>query len=292
MDHRQWAGTTYGNARMHTMLIGVLRHMDVRFLYVFTAALIVPVCLIRNSSRGIIYRYLRQRHAMPPLKAAWMTYINHWIFSQAVIDKFAMYAGRRFKTTVVGGKNYRELEIQEPGFIQFSSHVGNYEIAGYSLVAKDKPFNALVYGGEKATVMTERVKILGRDNIKLIPLMPDMSHVFAINEALAKNEVVSMPGDRTAGSTRAVEVTLLGAKARLPLGPFQMTASRQLDALAVNVVKTSAMGYTVYATHLHYDKLAPRKERTEQLAQAYASELERIVKLYPAQWYNFYEFWN
>ena len=32
----------------------------------------------------------------------------------------------------------------------FSSHIGCYEVAGYSLISKTKRFNALVFGGEKS----------------------------------------------------------------------------------------------------------------------------------------------
>lgn len=292
MAETEWAGTTYGNVWMHKNLIAVLRYVDVRIIYAFAALFVVPVCLLINPSRGIIYRYFRQRHLFSRPKAAWKTYVNHCLFSQVVIDKFAMYAGKRFETEVIGYDNYTRLEGGREGFLQLSSHIGNYEIAGYTLVAKHKPINALVFGGEKATVMMERNKILSKDNIRIIPLVPDMSHIFHINNALADNEIVSMPGDRMIGSKKSIEVTLLGAKAYLPLGPYQIASVRGLDVLAVNVMKTSLTAYTIYVTPLQYDKSAGRKDRMTQLANAYTSELERIIRLYPTQWYNFYDFWE
>ena len=292
MAETEWAGTTFGSVWMHNSLIAALRYIDVSIVYAFAAVFVVPVCLILNPSRGIIYRYFRLRHHLSRIKAAWKTYVNHCMFSQVVIDRFAMYAGRKFRTTVVGYDCYERLERQEEGFVQLSSHVGCYEIAGYTLVAKHKPISALVFGGEKVTVMAERAKILTRDNIRIIPLMPDMSHIFLINNALSDHEAVSMPGDRLAGSRKSIEVTFLGAKARLPLGPYQIAASRSLDVIAVNVMKTSLTAYTIFVTPLNYDKSADRKNRMTQLANAYSAELERIIKLYPTQWYNFYEFWE
>ena len=292
MAQREWAGTTYGNAWMHRTLIKVLRHTDVRLMYAFAAIFVVPVCLLLNDSRRVIYRYMRQRHGMGRMKAAWKTYANHCMMSQLVIDRFAMYSGKRFDVKIEGYEHYRRLELGKEGFVQLSSHVGNYEIAGYTLVARDKAFNAVVFGGEKESVMAERINILSRDNIRLILLEPDMSHIFAINNALAQGEVVSMPADRIAGSNRYVEVTLLGASARLPLGPFQVTTARGLEALAVNVIKTASKRYTVYVAPLNYDHSTSREEKVKQLAQAYTAELERILRIYPTQWYNFYDFWN
>ena len=96
MAAQKWAGTTYGNNWMHKWLIRMLRYMDIRVLYVFTAVFVIPVCLLLNPSRGIAYRYFRQRMGYGRLKSTWKTYVNHCLFAQVVIDKFAMYAGRKF----------------------------------------------------------------------------------------------------------------------------------------------------------------------------------------------------
>ena len=69
--NNNWAGTTYGNEWMHRWLIRLLRHIDTRVLYVFVAVFVIPVCLMLNPSRGIIYRYFRQRIGYGRLKSAW-----------------------------------------------------------------------------------------------------------------------------------------------------------------------------------------------------------------------------
>ena len=289
---KAWAGTTYGNGWMHRWLIRMLRWTDVRLIYVFSYIFIVPVCLMLCKSRGIIYRYFRQRVGYSPLRAAWWTYKNHCRFSEAVIDKFAMYAGKTFDIDVEGYEHFHRLAEQPESFVMLSAHVGNYEIAGYTLVAKDKPINALVYYGEKQTVMQNRQMMFANTNIRMIGVKSDMSHLFEIDRILQNGETLSIPGDRILGSPKAIEIEFLGAKARFPQGPFSVTAMRGLNVVAVNVMKTSWKHYRVYVTPLTYDKEAPRKIQTTQLSMAYARELERMVRHYPEQWYNFYAFWN
>lgn len=291
-QEKKWAGTTFGNAWMHRQLVGALRYMDVRLLYVFSAIFVVPVCLLLNDSRNIIYHYFRNRLGYGRLRAAWSTYLNHCLFSQAVIDRFAIFAGNRFQVSVEGQEEFYRLTDGQDGFMLLSSHIGCYEMAGYTLVAPKKRFNALVFGGEKATVMDGRKEIFSHHNIRMIPVMPDMSHLFMVNEALANKEIVSMPADRIMGSAKYVEVLFLGEKAKLPMGPFAVATMRSLEVLAVNVMKTSTKGYTVYVTPLEYDHNAPRKVQIRQLAESYASELERRIRQYPEQWYNFYDFWS
>lgn len=289
---RNWAGTTYGNGWMHKWLIRMLRYSDVRLWYAFVAVCVVPVCLLVNPAQKIIYRYFRKRWHYSKVRAALATYRNFYLFAQVVIDKFAMYAGKHFNIEIVGNEHFLDLASREEGFVQLSAHVGNYEIAGYSLVAEKKRFNALVFGGEKASVMKNRDRMFANTNINMIGINADMSHLFEINSALANGEIVSMPGDRIFGSEKFICIDFLGAKAHLPVGPFSVATMRGLDCLAVNVMKTGSKSYLIYATPLIYNKQAPRPEQVRGLADSYVRELERILTMYPEQWYNYFEFWN
>lgn len=67
---------------------------------------------------------------------------------------------------------------------------------------------------------------------------------------------------------------------------------RGLDVLAVNVMKSGTTSYRIYVKPLDYDKQASRQQQVSQLASSYAAELERILTMYPTQWYNFYDFWK
>ena len=148
MPGQQWKGNTYGNGWMHRWLVKMLRIIDVRILYAFVSIFVIPVVLVVNSaSRSTIYRYFRSRHHRGRLASAWLTYCNHCMMGQMVIDRFAMYAGRRFKVDVEGYDHFLSLAGKPDGFVQLSAHIGNYEIAGYTLVAERKVFNALVFAG-------------------------------------------------------------------------------------------------------------------------------------------------
>lgn len=273
-------------------LIVMLRYVDVRILYLFSAVFVVPVCLVLNRSRKTAYWYFRRRMGFGRLKSAWSTYINHCLFGQVVIDKFAMYAGKKFEIELEGYDNFLSLAAKPEGFVLLSSHIGNYEIAGYTLVAETKVFNALVFAGEKQTVMENRDKMFSDTNIRMIPILPDMSHLFAIDFALQNGEIVSMPADRIHGSAKSVTAEFLGADASFPYGAFSVATLRNTPVLAVNVMKRKHNRYKVYVTPLSYDTEASRKDKIAQVSKAYVAELERMLRMYPTQWYNFFDFWN
>lgn len=293
LKHDKWAGTTYGNGFMHRWLIRMLKVIDVRILYAFTSVFIVPPTLaVNKKSRKTIYNLYRKRFGYAPLKAAWMTYRNHCAFSQVVIDRFAMYAGKKFEIEIDGYDQFLNLEKEQSGFIQLSSHIGNYELAGYSLIAENKRFNALVFGGEKASVMANRSKLFDGNNIRMIPMMPDMSHLFVIDQALSNGEILSMPADRVFGSQKAFELEFLGEKANFPQGPFVLAGMRNLPMLYVSVMKQKAKRYHITVTKILCEVEGNTKVKALNLAQQYVNLFEKTVKKYPLQWYNYFDFWN
>lgn len=293
LRHDEWVGTTYGNGWMHRWLIRFLRVADVRLIYAFAAVFVIPPTLLINAkARNAIYRYFRRIHGYGPLRSAWMTLRNHCAFMEVVTDRFAMYAGKRFEITTDNYETFRALAHGEKGFVQLSSHIGNYELAGYSLAVEGKRMNALVFGGEKGSVMANRSRLFRRNNIRMIPMAEDMSHLFLADSALAAGEILSMPADRVFGSRKTYEVEILGHKADLPQGPFVLAAVRGLPVLFVAVMKTAARRYHISICRIDGNLCGSGKEKGHELARRYARQLTLTLERHPEQWYNFYDFWK
>ena len=292
LKHDKWVGTTYGNNWMHRWLIKMLRVIDVRLIYAFSAIFVVPPTMIVNSmARNAMYEFYRKAFGYGRIKSLWMTYKNHCEFAQVVIDRFAMYAGKKFSFDIDGYDIFDTLSKQSSGFIQLSSHIGNYEIAGYSLIAKDKRFNAMVFGGEKESVMKNRSKMFDSNNIRMIAMQPDMSHLFVVDEALTNGEIISMPADRVFGSQKAFELSFFDRIAKFPQGPFILAALRNVPMLFVSVMKTGLKRYSITVRKIDTDLEGNSRVRAKNYALRYVSYLEETVKRYPTQWYNYFDFW-
>ena len=292
LKHDKWVGTTYGNNWMHRWLIKMLRVIDVRLIYAFASVFVVPPTMIINSlARNAMYKFYRKAFGYGKMKSLWMTYRNHCEFAQVVIDRFAMYAGKKFSFDIDGYDIFDSLSKQSSGFIQLSSHIGNYEIAGYSLVARDKRFNAMVFGGEKESVMKNRSKMFDSNNIRMIAMQTDMSHLFIVDEALTNGEIISMPADIVFGSQKSFEISFFGRKAKFPQGPFVLAALRNAPMLFASVMKTGLLRYKITVRKIETDLEGNSRVRAKSYASRYVSFLEETVKRYPTQWYNYFDFW-
>lgn len=291
-DEKQWAGTTYGSSRMHRWLTAILRVTDVRVVYVFAYIFVVPVCYVVNGKgRRAIYHFMRERMKYGVLRALWMVFVNHCRFAEVVIDRFAMYAGKRMPMECEGYEHFQRLASAQDGFVILSSHIGNYELAGYSLRSEEKSIYALVFSGEKASVMTNRSRMFQRTNIHMIGLREDMSHLFEMYQVLREGNILSMPADRVFGSKKHVTVNLFGSDAHLPEGPFKVAVLCQMQVLTINVMKSGWRRYTIYVKPLKYDG-STRDKGMDELAREYAGALETTVRRYPTQWYNYFELWQ
>ena len=292
LQHNEWSGRTGGLPWMQRSLIAMFRVLPLWLLY-GVMALVVPFYMLFNrKGYHAIYRFFRDRMGYGRWKSFWSVYANHFRFGQIILDRFGVYAGKKYDFVAEGQELMDEFETHSKGFILLSSHTGNYEIAGYSLKPKRKKFNALVYGGETATVMENRQRIFSQNRMSMILVKEDLSHLFALNAALDNGDMVSMPADRIFGSQKNAECEFFGAKAKFPLGAFAMAVQKEVPVLAVFVMKEGMKRYHAYVQEVDCDHQAGKREQMAQLAQSFAGRLEAIVRRYPTQWFNYYDFWE
>lgn len=253
-----------------------------------TGALMAPVIpfyvLFDGKGRRASYRFFRDRIGMRPVQAFCHVFRNMAGMGRVVLDRFAAYGGRQFRMVNENEDHYDALLHQDQGFVMLGAHVGNFELVGYMLPT-DKPLKVLVYAGETETVMDNRERMFTRANIEMVPVKQDLSHLFTLHAALADGEVVSMSGDRCFGSAKTIRCPFLGADAAFPAGPFQLVTRLGVPAICAFALRESKDTYRIF------QELLPATADAAELARRYASLLEKVVRRYPDQWYNFYDFW-
>ena len=81
--------------------------------------------------------------------------------------------------------------------------------------------------------------------------------------------------------------TLLGKEASFPSGPFLIASRLNVPVVFVYVMKEANLHY-----HL-YTRQSNAKHRDEKaLLKSYTESLESMLKKYPLQWFNYFDFWK
>ena len=197
-----------------------------------------------------------------------------------------MYAGHKFTINYKGLEQYEALVGGKDSFLQLSAHIGCSEILGYSLHVS-KTCNVLVYGGEKQSLMGYRQASFGDMNIKMIPVGTEDSHSDDIVRALDNGEIVSAFADRFINEHKMLTATLHGSQVKLAKGPFSLATTRGISVIMASAMKERNGSYTAYFTPLHYDSSLPKAQQRQQIADAYMAEIERLLEIYPLQWFNY-----
>ena len=272
-------------------LVVLMKVIDRRIIYCFMAIVVPFYMIFHHDSYLATYRFFRQRFHYGRIKSFLKVYANHFRFGQVIIDRYAAYAGKKFRFELDGNERFMELVHGERGFVQLSSHAGNYEMVGYGLTSTAKKINGLFYGGESKVMMDFRRKILAMHNVNLIEVDESMSHIFNMNAAIDRGEIVSMTGDRLFGSSKAIKCMFLGKEASFPMGPFALAVQKEVPMLAVFSMRYKGR-YRVYVRDIEQEESLPIRARMTDMAKKFASELENVVRMYPTQWFNYYDFWK
>ena len=294
-QEKEWDGTTGGGRFGQVFLFWILTIINVSFLYPVLFGVIPFYLVFARKGYFAIYSYFRFRHHQSKTKAFVSTFRNHLIFGKIVLDKFALLAGnyKQFIISVQGNEYFKDLTDTQKGFFVISAHIGNFELIGHCFKQDKKKINGIVFGGEGKEFQKQRIKSLQRSNVNLIPVSNDMSHLFAIKEAIDHGEIVTMPCDRLFGSTKNYVTDFLGADATFPIGTFRLAAQLKAPVLAMFIMKEKGLQYQAYVFPLQ--TLENEKSsviKAEFLAKQYVNLLETILKKYPEQWFNYYDFWK
>jgi len=293
---KDWQGKTDGGYFGQRCLFLFFMHGSITFGYALVSVAIFFYLIFRFKAAKNIYDYFRDHQHYGAFKSYISVYRNHYLFGKTLIDKFAMFSGRRDEYTIqVDGQNlYNDmLNDANKGGILLSSHVGSTEIAGYLLTQTIKPLNAVVFGGESSEMQKHRSELLEQHNVHMIPVTDGFSHIFAINEALQKSELISIAADRIYKGSRNLMASFMGAPAAFPIAPFTLAVKLKIPILALFVMQEGYMKYHCYLVRIEIEnpeKHSPQ-EQMRLLMNEYVSELEKILTKYPLQWYNFHPFW-
>ena len=112
--------------------------------------------------------------------------------------------------------------------------------------------------------------------------------------ALQRGEVVTIMGDRhVKGSTKSVD--FLGKPVRLPDAAYTLAACVEAPVFIFLAAKTGIMSYELKFWDISYPRFENRETRDSVLkgcCQKFAHTLEKYLKKYPYQWYNFFNIWQ
>ncbi len=292
-DQPTWQGRSRGTTLGYRIFVWLLKYGGLGAAYALLPFVTMYYRLFMPSAtRPLKYLYT-QRLGYSREKAAGLIRRNLVVFGQTIIDKIAVLsgAGKQLSFTHEGVENIEQLVKDGKGGILLSAHLGNWEVAGHLLKRVNAVINIVMYDGEQQQMKQYMEQFEANRSFNIILIKDDISHIYEISAALARNELVCLHGDRFRPGNRTMAHAFLGREAQFPAGPFILASKLKAPVCFVFAFKETNFHYHFYA----YPARTYEGRGTQgmnKMLDDYVDILEAKLNQYPWQWFNYYDFWK
>ena len=288
----KWDGKSKGTLLGYKIFVFCIRRLGIKASYFVLFFVASYYFLFLKSSNRAIFYYFNKRLKYSYLKSKISVFKSYFTFGTTIIDKTAISAGLRDKFTYEfdGAHILHKLLEEKKGGVLISAHIGNFEIAEYFFaeIDLDCQINLVTTDREHSVIKNYLESVSQqKSTIKFIIVKDDLSHIYDINNALGKNELICFTGDRYFEGVKCLSAPILGEEANFPAGPFLIASRLQVPVVFVYVMKEANLHY-----HLYTRKSDAKHRDAQGLLNSYIESVEGMLEKYPNQWFNYFDFWN
>ena len=276
--------------------VSMLARISPKFVIAVLTAVLVPVVTIAmRKKRTIVSRHMRriqpqlsERHIRRAVQKSYESYARYYIetFRLPLLNAKQIQSG-----VSIEGFEHIESGLQlGKGVILALPHLGGWEWSGRWLIQRGHRLNAVVEKLESPQLFEMFLRLRKKYGVQVIPL--DDSAGVAVQQALARNEIVALLSDRDIQGT-GIEVEFFGERTTIPTGPafFALRTGAALVPLATYFSKRLDGHETIVRPALEVRRLATLREDLQRISQDLAYELELLIRRDPAQWHLFQPNW-
>ena len=293
-----WSGRTRGGKFGNGFLKAILRHLDIRVGY-FCLFFIIPYFYLfapqARRSLGEYWRILDPSLKWGPRQIRILQHL--YCFGQVLMDRLAQSFSTqaKFKTNPHGIEIILDALAPGKALILLGAHIGGWDLAA-TLLRTDGFKNELhIVEFQSRGLGFNDFKEKGTaDHVKAVASNLVDQPIFSIHDLLGRGKPIGLMGDRPL-SDRFELVLFCGRLAAFDTTAFRMAAASRVPLLMSFGFKGRSQSYDFFALPPREYKYSADENRLLQCydwVQDYASHLEKMIRVYPKQWFNFFPFWS
>ena len=294
---RSWSGKSRGGVFGHWFFLTITRASGRALAYWVIYPVTLYFLITAPAARAASREFLRR--ALGPtdwLSSMIRSYRHLLAFARTMVDRalFRTRGKTAFRYTEEGIHLIQEAAAAGKGAVLLTAHVGNWELAGGLLSgAAGEKLAIVAYEGERERI-AQFMKRSGGPQFRIIDVGRDFLASLEMIRALRGGAVLAVHGDRPMGG-QVIAVPFLGREARFPVGPFLLAAVSGAPLIATFSLQVGPAAYRFFANEPQRLSFTAGQSREAQLrvwVEQYVAVLESLVRQYPYQWFNFYDFWD
>lgn len=253
--------------------------------------------LRRSDERAASRTYLARVLHRPV--TAYDVFRHIHMFSATLLDRlFFLARGERDFLVEVEGLDALDRCIDAGrGVLLVGSHQGSFEaLRALGARRPDVPLR-VVLDKQKTPALTAVLEALAPDvGAAVIDASRGGASVaLAMAEGAAQGGMVALLADRGHRNETMCRVPFLGKPAPFPAGPWLLAAALKIPVVLCMGIYLGGNRYRLIFEAFSDGIDIPRGQRAamlEALVARYAARVEHYARLYPFNWFNFYDFWQ
>jgi len=259
-----------------------------KFIYYFMYPVTFFYFLIANNVKQSLKDYYAHLN-IPFTTQIYFTHLR--MFAISMLDRFISKIHPE-QYTFEYKNNEVPIDIMSSGVVLIHSHFGGWAASPTGSHVTNK-INIVMQESMLADIKALEKDLEIKSNINVIDINKSNIGVsIEIANALMNEEIVAIMADRIANSKAACEVSFLGENAVFNKNPFQVAYKTNKPLLVYFIIWVGIQRYKVEYIEIHMDRNTSESEATMDALQLYVNKYEEIIKLYPTQWFNLYNFWE
>jgi len=280
--------TQRGSGWSISLALNIYRVLGYKFLYYFMYPVTFFYFLVAKNAKVGLRAYYRHLN----IEFTNKVYFNHLrLFAVCLVDRFISKIDSEQYHFSYDNRDV-PVKILESGAILLYSHFGGWAASSNSAKMNNK-INIVMKESMLEGIKKLEDKIGTESNLNVIDLDKGTLAVsIEIANALLNDEVVAIMADRASNEKAEYIMPFLGEDAKFNKNPFQVAYKVDKPILVYFIIWVGIQHYKVEYIRIDMDKSKDEEKAIATALTIYVEKLEEIVRTYPNQWFNLYDFWE
>ncbi|PLY09949.1 MAG: lipid A biosynthesis acyltransferase [Arcobacter sp.] len=263
------------------------------FGYKFVYYIMYPVSFFYFIFASNVKESLKEYYKILGLEFNNWIYFEHLrMFAICLVDRFISKYDPSSYDFIYEEKE-TVLKIMDSKTILLFSHFGGWASSSSNPVTKNRiniVMQEVILDSIKEIESNIENKI---SNINIIDQsMGQIPVSIEIANAISNDEIIAIMADRPTSNKYKYKTKFFGKDAFFNKNPFKISYKTKTPILCCFVINIGLQRYKVETIKLNLDLNLKEKEAIDIAIKEYVKLFEDILKKYPNQWFNFYNFWE
>lgn len=292
----KWTGRARGGHLGWAIFAWLIDHAGLKPAYALLYLVVPYYILFMPAARRAQWDYHRRVRALGWWRATRALCQTFFDFSRTLIDRQAIAAGLQDKFTLQYDDDERPvnqaLSDGQPIMI-VTAHFGAWDTGLPFFARFGKRLHIALVDNEDQGVKNVRQGGRPDDPYDTLTLGPDMlDNALRLREAMQQGGGLCFMGDRYLPGAPTQTKTFLGQPVDFGTAPWQLAAALRCPIAIYFATRFVSEGKTGYRYHFRLLQPGQRRPDPDELLDAYVQELDKHVREFPTQWFNFYDYFH